>query len=229
MAQTVTLTQLRDRARALADMRGSSFWSDTELTSLANVHIQDLDDKLVAASPPHYYATDTTLTTVAGTIASALPSAFTNLIGVYAQEGSATRLRKLYPIRPEERHMYDAPTGAYNVTLRYRPRLTLLSSGTDTYDGVAGWDEYVVSMMARDMLASEDNDVGPLDLKIQRLLSRIMAMAPRRDLSGPQFMAEDPEAYPLDNGRAYGATNPIAGYELRAGFLDLFQRSATIL
>lgn len=225
MAQNVTLLGLRTRARSLADMRGSSFLSDSEITTLANVHIQDLDDLIAEAAPPHYYATDHTITTAAGTIAYALPSDFRNVIRVYAQEGSTTRLRPLMPIQPASRHVYDAPQGAYAVTLRYRPVTAALSSDSDTYDGVAGWDEYVVSLMVRDMLAAEEQDIGWLDIKIERLRQRVMANAPKRDLGGPDFIAADPERY--GSARQYWRTNALAGYEIRAGYIDLFQQGCT--
>jgi len=219
MASNVTLLELRTRARELADMDNSEFWTNTRINARVNAHAADLYDKLVAAGPPEYYATDATLTTVSGTLASSLPATFRSLVGVYAQEGSTTKLREIYPIRGGTRLAYDAPQGAYNVTLRYVPAMTALSGDADTLDGVSGWEELIVLLCARDMRIKEDSPVDDLMMAIARMEGRIVANAPKRG-GGPRFVRDmDDEEAP------YWASNPICGYELRAGSIELFQRS----
>lgn len=218
MAQSVQLQTIRGNAARYAHQTVGGFWTSAEWNAAINLQAQRLYDRLVAAGPPEYYATDATLTTVAGTLASSLPAGFRSLVGVFAQEGSTARLRELYPVRGGTRLAYDAPQGAYAVTLRYVPTYTAMSGDSDTLDAVSGWDNLVALLAARDALMAEQVPTDQVQQLIAEEEARVSQMAPRRG-GGPRFVRELGDEWP------YWASNPICAYELRAGSIELFQRS----
>lgn len=220
MASPVELQDIRNRARRLADMENSTFVTDSDINQLINTYVYDLQDKLIDASPPHYSSTDLTVTITPGTIAYALPTNFRNLIAVYAVEGT-NRLRPLRPIQMADRLSYSAPSSNGQFVLRYIPTMPALTLDTDTLDGVAGWDELIVCLVARDMMTKEESDVSALDQKISYLRDRIDRMAKKRSVGFPT-MVQDVRRI---GAQQYPYINTLDGYDLRGGFIDLFSRA----
>src|SRR5688572_22382213 len=116
MSRNYTRGDIRTRSRMLANLRSTSFPTDAEANDLINVHYCEVYDLLVAAGPPEYYASRTTVTTASGTIAYALPSDFRSLLTLYSNESTDER-RPILGIDAMERASYKAPSGAYDLTL----------------------------------------------------------------------------------------------------------------
>lgn len=72
-----------------------------------------------------------------------------------------------------------SPTGAYNVNVNYVPTPTILNADTDTFDGVAGWEQYAVLDAAmKCALKDQDYDLlNALSGQKNAMLQRIMTMA----------------------------------------------------
>lgn len=221
MTAAVTRLVLRTRIRQRANMESSQFVTDTEINDLINVHLTELYDILVEASPPDYFSSDYSFNTVAGTVATALPSDFRSLIAVYTIP-QTDFYRPLRQITDVERARYRAPQSAVAMVMRYVPVPPQLTTDADpvtgSFDGVSGWEELIVSMAARDCLMKEESDVSTLDGKIARLTARIESQAAKRNLGSPTYITDvdelDASPYPFRAG--------VNAYQLRAGFLDLF-------
>lgn len=225
MARTVTLLQLRTRARELAGVEGDPNVTDTELTFLANQHVCEVYDALVDAGPADYYASTTTVTTVAGTTLYALPADFRTLLEVYAQESNAD-VRLLHPMGNGARARYRAPAAVWSCTVEYVPTPTLLVADGDTFDGVSGWEELIANLMARDvMVKRDDNNVGVVINSIDRLQARISSRARSRDHGHPKYTT-DLDAQ--NSGFPWASTGNcrLACYRLRAGNLELYESNA---
>lgn len=224
MARTVTLLQLRTWARQLASVEGNLNITDAELTALANRHLTEVYDALVDAGPPEYYASTTTVTTVAGTTLYALPADFRTLLEVYAQE-SSTQLRLVHPMGNGCRSNYRAPTGVWSCTVEYVPVAGTLSADGDTFDGISGWEELIANLMARDVMVKQEGDPSVVLNSIGALQARIATRARSRDRGHPRYTSD------LDaQGAAYpwsSTTNSrISVYRLRAGNLELYEAQA---
>ncbi len=225
MSKTVTLGQLRTRARQLANMDSTpstdTLCGDTEVDGYINTHLSDLYDVLAAAAPEGYYSSDVEFNTTAGTISYALANVgltdFRSLQRIFLKVSADQRL-PLTTIVDADRGGYRAPQGAYTVVVRYTPALTDLANTNSTFDGVSGWDELVVALAARDMLIKEESDITGVEVKIQDLRQRLDAYANKRDQGEPPRMR-----------RAAGLTTPfpqsLHGYQLRAGYIDLYSIS----
>lgn len=88
--------------------------------------------------------------------------------------------------------IWFTPTPASGQTLQiwYAPRLTAMSSDSDTMDGVSGWEEYVVVDVAIKALIKQERDIGGVEAQKAQLLHRIEAAATNRDAGSPQTVSD---------------------------------------
>ena len=222
MARTVTLLQLRTRARELSDTENDPFITDSELTALANRHIPEVYDDLVAAGPPEYYAATTTVTTVAGQIPYSLPANFLSLMDVFVHESSTDR-RPLPPMPNGARGRFKAPTQAsIDLTVEYIPAATALALDADTFDGINGFEELVINLMARSVMHKRNTYQGQLEADIAHLRARIVSRARSRNRGSPKRITDLDDAF--DNpATEWTGSNALACYRLRAGDLELYE------
>lgn len=195
MARTVTLLSLRTQARERADMEDSDFISDSELNGYINSSIAALYELVVQATGEDYYVVSTEFNTVVGQETYDLPSDFFKAWGMDAKLDNSDwcTLRKFnfrernryhddsfsrrgvtgirYRIIGSSIYLTPVPDSAVPVRLWYVPAPTKLESDSDTFDGIAGWEEYVVVDAAIKMLNKEESDVTVL-LRERDLLQR---------------------------------------------------------
>lgn len=212
MARTSTLEQMRVRARALADMRNTTFFSDDEIDELLNDAIAELWSMLTTADPQRYMLT-APITMVAGSREYSLPSDFMALVGVDWVAGSdryplepfalndrgvspAPGVTTLDPFTPACRYdvryggqdgsgvrlVFDRDPPAGTVLVLYVQAPQLLEADGDVFDGVAGWERWAVLDVAITMLGTEESDASGLVAKQQRLEARIKTLAGKRDI-----------------------------------------------
>ncbi len=206
MARTRTLTQLLDDVRKRADIESETDrFPDAELTRYVNQGITELYDLLVAARGRQYYRKSPphSITTTGNTSRYALNSDFYRLISLRVAGPGGIRL---VPFLPEDEPMLREPgfigskpthyelqpgyiellplhAGGWTVVVDYIPVATQLSAGADTFDGINGWEEYVVDYAAS-CVATKDQEnelLAGLAAAMGMLKARIQALAPGRD------------------------------------------------
>jgi hypothetical protein len=209
---SVTLAQFRERARERADMENSKFVSDAELNRYVNASIQELYDLLIASRGENYYIDSDSFTTT-NTDTYALPSDFLKLMGV----DLVTSANKAYTLRAfnwSERNRYREPyyindnanimyqIRGSNIVLTpqpatgkiikvwYIPRAAILVSDNDSYDGINGWEEYVVIDAAIKMRVKEESPIDELLIAKQDMKSRVMSASSARDSSEPARVSD---------------------------------------
>lgn len=208
MALTRTLVQLRDEARQLANMENSEFASDAEVNRYVNSAIRDLYDKLVQARGEQYYRVTENLTTTAdqSTVAlSGLSSDFYKLLGIDLQlSGRWLEMRAMdfhhrnnfqlsttgrpiaYLIKGADLEFFPTPGAVYTIRVHYLPLPTTLSLDADTFDGINGWEDWVVKTVGMWLLLKEESDISGLMAERARIEERIEAMAQSRDHGEPR-------------------------------------------
>lgn len=208
MTATRTLLQMRTRARQLADMVGSTFVSDPELTDIVNAHCQDLYDLLIEVRGQPYYATDHSWPTVVGQENYALPTNFHVLSGApmlydgsdYFQmrtweENERARLLNLTSTNIEDvRYRLVAgnlsllpppQTTSWTLSIRYVPTFARLVNDADVFDGINGWEQWVELSSAITMMNKQEDDPAALMAERARVEGRIRKLAPARDAANP--------------------------------------------
>lgn len=217
MANSVTLLQLKTRARERADMVGSTFIGDSELNSYANASYAELYDLLITSYEDYFTTSDSFTLTTSDSGVSALPTDFYKLRGldyqlggefitVYPYDWNSRNLRQrnvskiwlgdydlAYRImggnlRIEPR---DNATGTYQ--LWYIPIYTPLTADTDNINtniSNNNWEEYIVLDMAIKMLNKEESATGHLVREKEALIKRIESMAGDRDIDQPERVSD---------------------------------------
>lgn len=212
----VTLTNLTDRAKQMADLVGSSFVSSAEWTSWVNSGLMELYDIVVGAYED-YFTTSTTATISSGS-SFALPAAFYKLRGIDYQVTSSDYLnvpqynfndrnRQLqwgYSIRGNDSvRMYrmiadtveitpsDRSSGTYRIW--YVPAVTALSGSSDTIPTAlskAGWEEYIVLYAAIKAKLKGEEDVSDMENQKSALAQRIVSMSANRNADQPERVTD---------------------------------------
>lgn len=187
MAANVALSELRQRARELADMETSAQASapvdDTELNRRVNSALKQLYQRLIITRGDDYYAKSHAFPTVANQAVYAVPADFFQLLNVSVTDGSNHRdvhrwgmkdwsaLRQLeqggassaienyrYRIVGQSFEVRPQPTtAAHTFTIYYLPAFSPLVNDADTFDGVNGWEDWACYTAAIDMLTKEES------------------------------------------------------------------------
>lgn len=222
MARNVSLLELRTGARRLSDTVNDRNVSDDWLTSLANLHLCDVYDRLVDAGPADYYAATAQITTSNGIIEYPLEVNFRNLLNVYVRESSDER-RPIFPMPEGARGRFKAPTGEWTLDVEYIPAPPTLEDDGDTFDGVSGWEELIMNLMARDVMTGRESDMSPVLATIARLDARIASRARSRDKGQPKYVTDLDDAQWAPFPYGWAGSSRIACYRLRAGNLELYE------
>lgn len=205
---TITLANLRTRARDRANMENSGFVSDSIFNSYINYSISDLRDKIASKVGEDYFATSSSSTLTAGQETISLPADFYKLLWVeiLGEDGNYYQLKRFevsekpitynglsspwmgirYRLRADNLWLQPAAnTGGKTIRLWYVPLPTELSADGDTLNGYNGWDEYIVLHAARKALVKEEQDVTDLDGELIVFNQRLESMIPNRDQAQP--------------------------------------------
>lgn len=202
-----TLLQLRTRARQRADMVGSQFVTDPELTSLINSGYAELYD-LVVSAYEDYFSILLPFTVTSGDT-YALPANFYKLRGLDFNNGGSwlacrefnftdrnntqynfnylntPTAKRSYRIMGDNLLLQPTQAAAGDYRLWYAPAPTALFSDADTLPSSLskfGWDEYVVLYAVERMLSKEETSVTDVVRERSEIVSRISKMAQDRQV-----------------------------------------------
>lgn len=216
MARTATLAEMRNQARQRADMVNSQFCSDSEINEYVNQSIAELYDILVSKFE-HYYIASSNITVVANTDTYNLPAAMYKVLGLDLDSTTSfVNPVTLKPFMFSERNRYSyvnsvlhgnlanlryilqgtqvrvipPPSMSGVIRVWYIPHQTKLVLDADTFDGINGWEEYVVIDVAMKMKIKEETPIDGLMAQKQIITGRIEAMAANRDATEPSRISD---------------------------------------
>lgn len=207
MARTVTLTKLRTQVRQRADQENSGFIKSSEIDTYINQSYTELYDLLVAAYGEDYYQSDPYQIVTNDTDEKYdLPDDFYKLVGVQLRltNSEALTLRKFefhkrnyygwpgqhtltadenirYRLSHDQIWFVPKPRGTKTIEIIYVPAAPLLSNGSDTLNGVNGWEEYIIIDAAIKCLIKEESDISPLTYQLDKMRDRLNRMRQNRD------------------------------------------------
>jgi hypothetical protein len=225
----VSLTTLRARARARADMPVAGFVADsaTELDAWINEGVQKLTEMLIKAYGEEFIEAESAFNTVAGTTDYNLPVDLVALYGVDMTIGGVGF--SLMPYPRTERNLYKnvlqgtwkmrprykmigmgpgvlrllpAPDAAYACKILYAPSAPLLVNVGDTVNFPNGWERYVVVYAAIQCLAKEESATAELRTERAAMEKELAEIAIRRNADQPH-QAVDVESVEEDNPLMY--------------------------
>lgn len=215
MARPVTFGEMKLRARQRADQVNSTFIKEPELEQYINDSITELYDVLVQKFGSDYYIKDFEFQTVQGVRDYDLPADFYKLKGVDLIRGQQDRDVTLKPfmfIERNKRSLFDnfryrivgsqisflQPDTSRSIRLWYVPISERLVDDSDTFDGINGYEEYVIIDAAIKMLTKEESDTQVLMQQKMMMLQRIEEAADNRD-EGQSDRVTDVRSIDLDD------------------------------
>ncbi len=233
-SSVVTLQSLITAAQQRSDLVNSNFITTSEWTTYINGSWKELYDLLVGAYGNDYFASTYSFTTDGVNQLFPLPTDFYKLLGVDLMLGnSAQSPVTLKPFTFSERNRYSVPnfqsfygvtnlryringsniwltplpTGGQQLQLWYVPEPTSLVNLTDTMDGIAGWEEYVIVDACIKALNKDETDATAFMKQKADMKARLEDMAQNRDAGSPATVADSQAGdmwWPNGAGNGYG-------------------------
>ena len=215
------LSELRTRARRLADAVGNNFFSDAEVNDYINTGLAELHDILVLKFED-YYVKSATFSLVIGTKSYSLSSIgisdFYKLLGLDIAQGSDVIRIPRYSF--QERNIFSSnshihtekgftnfrynlngtnitfvpePNATDQITVWYIPSYTKLASDGATVSNLVAlnWEEYAVVSAAIKMRMKEETSTSGLERELQRIENRIEEAARNRDAGEPMGITDE--------------------------------------
>jgi len=195
-----TLTSLIDYTRKRADMEGTAFVTDDEITHYLNDEIKAMYSKMVNIEEGILFATVAPTLTKVGDNAYALPSDFMRLVDVNVYTGS--QWVPASPADPQEYYQLldDTYTGDYdtrfflhrnntldryelfvfpvgsasNLGVRYIPNMPTLSLGNETLNWPSNWHQVPVLGAAIKCVIKEESDPSALMIEQESEIRRVL-------------------------------------------------------
>lgn len=199
-------------------MATSGFVTAAEVTDLVNDEWPEVYRLLVELGPPDYYSASTTIATVVGTVAYALPADFFDETTIYALDTN-TYKRPLRKVQDWGLARVQSPTAVVNVTMEYIPSPPVLAADGDTIDGIAGFDSLLTCRVARRLLQKRKQDTGSVDAEIGQLTAHLKAGATRS--KGPRYIRDVEDTWGLPYAMPYIST--VSHYRIRGGNVEFYQ------
>ena len=222
MSRNATLAQLLDDIEAQADLLGTDVrHTPARKMRLVNQAIQRFRE-LLTVHGVRLYLTPSSGTLTAGVespyaFRTLSLSGISLLVRPYGLDITVSSVvRSLYSVPFQARNDYGggnstgipeawsqynrnslailpAPDAAYPYTLWYIPRLEDMDALSDTFDGVAGWEDYIVwdivcRLLARDQTAQAYQIASS---ERAQVWADIMKTAPRANRGGPSAIGRD--------------------------------------
>lgn len=208
MARSFSVTNLILRVRERAAMTGSTAVSDAEIMRLLSADWAELHG-ILAVRYPERFATSQDIVALASTNDYALNADFLDLIMVTFNIGSYRYPLRSIPIDELPRYtistgrayvyivlgrnisLYPTPAAGQQYSLLYVSAPADLTLGTQTIDGEAGWEEYLVNMGAGKVLQKLQRDgFQGMFAEAERMRDRIKQEAMERDLLVPRAVRD---------------------------------------
>lgn len=214
-----SLGYMRLQAQERADMVNSTFLSKTEWNRIITQSCKQLYDLLMSKYGDEYYLQNTyTWTTSGADQLYPFPPDFYKsfLVEVALNPNDPNSWITLRQYQRIQQNLWNYPNvyTFYGITnLRYRftgnnlqivplaqagqtirmwyaPRPATLMADTDVFDGISGWEEYVIVRSAIKACIKEETDCSDLKQELKDLEDRIEAIAENRNVGEPQTVSD---------------------------------------
>lgn len=201
MARTFTLAELRTAVQRRGGVENSYDLRAPILNEFINSAAAELWDILRKKGDDVLVKSETLATSI-GSATVPLPATFYKLIVLQLQDASSpSGWRRLRPFTIEESHLFGPSAGGpyrYRLqgsnivlstatpvveTLRlyFVPYSPIMTSDSDTLDGLNGYEELVVAMAWRKCVERQRLDTSGIDREIGRLMGRVSRDSDGRD------------------------------------------------
>lgn len=191
-----TLLQLRNRVRDRADLVADNFVLDATLTQWINDSAQELYD-LLLQSGQDWFVTSSPVTVVSPAASFPVPTGAMRLHGLDRDIGGGkfesikrgtfrerfSYTERRYVATKATVSIFPTTSAPGSYVQWYTPAFAALVADSDTFDGIDGWEEYIVVDVALKCRVKGEEDTGDLMAAKAQLRARVQTMAATRDAS----------------------------------------------
>jgi hypothetical protein len=224
MARSFTSQQIIDRAREDADAMADTNITDTWLFKKGTAAVAKTWDILLAHGLGGEGVKNVTFNTVAnqqeyaiGTIVSA--GDFYKVKTLYVNEGNG-QFRAINRVSPNEEHAMRAPLGVYPMKLYYIPCAPTWTTGAEQFDGINGYEEHTVQLIAAAIKAKQQDDPGPHLSAARMVEETIKSRARRSEDEAPTVVRRHRAAARQAMWAPYSSN--VTAWDIRGGNIELF-------
>jgi hypothetical protein len=206
----VSLKELRDQIREIADLEGTDWPSDKILNNFINQSAASLYDMLVSAYGEDYYYKEFEFSTESGKESYKLPNDFYKLLGIDLILGPKERYSmKKFEFNNRNTYQYPSnqyfttgsphyyrlqgnnirfqpePTAVKKIAVLYIPKMKKLESDDDSFDGINGFDDFIIYDCAIKCAIKEETNTAALERYLEGIVKNIESMKLDRDAGNP--------------------------------------------
>ncbi len=239
MARSVLSAEILSRARLAADAQNDTHITDVWLYLQATALVARLWDILtmnglggegiktvyfdtVSGQGDYSIAGALYGTTAAGAHASALLTDFYKVKTLYGNDGNGL-YRPVSRVSANEQYALKAPDSAKVMKLCYLPCAPVWSVGNESFDGINGYEEWIVQGLANAIRVKKGDDASK-HKSAQREVEEQVQTAANRNMDEPPRVIRRRAASAWAN-RTLPYSGGVGAWDLRGGNLELYAPS----
>ncbi len=179
-ARTFTVAQLTTRLEQMTGIENDAHFGTAEKYAILSSAAAETWDLIIASGLAEKYVKSQTFNTVAGTMEYVLQTIITagdfyKISRLYVVE-STNYLRPLQRVNPSEIESFRSPVSVVPMKLYYIPYSPDLTTSSQTFDGINGWEEHTLVTAAITIAEKKNDSTQVFYARKRELEARIAAM-----------------------------------------------------
>lgn len=209
----------------MTDTQNDPHITDTEIYRHLTAAVAYVWDKILMSGQGTEYVKSVTFSTTPGTVEYPIATVvsagdFYSISKLYVDEGSG-QLRPIDRVNPAEIQAYRAPAQVVPMKLYYVPCAPVFTTGSESFDGINGFEELVLAKAAVEIKAKKEDDATSFERTIRREEDRIQTMA-KRDVGEPPRVVKKRKSHSQDRYAPW--RNNVSAYMQRGINIELYYR-----
>lgn len=192
MARAVLASEMLARLRRATDTENDTHVTDAELYLQLSSAVSETWDYILLHGLGGEYIKNITFNTVAGQQEypiTAIAADFYKVKTLYVTESASMgQYRPLPRITPNEEYGMRPPNGVFAMKLYYVPAAPVWIFGSESFDGINGWEEHTVMTAAISVKTKKQDDTGQYRARKRELEERIKVHANRNADEPPRVI-----------------------------------------
>ncbi len=131
-------------------------------------------------------------------------------------------LRPIPRVNPSEAYCLRAPKTVTTMKLYYFPCAPTFSAGSETFDGINGWEEHTIQTAAIFIKAKKEDDTGQYRARKREIEERMKTMANRNRDEPPRVVRRARHLAWMNRGYAIPYASGVTHWDIRGANLELF-------
>lgn len=238
MARTVLASELATRVRLATDCVNDTHISDAELYLWLTSAVAETWEKMQENGlggegvKTTYFASTTAGSYPIATVDNGPTPPGTGTVGIadfwkvstlYVADGSGY-YRPLTRTNPVEHYGQRVPVAGVNLKLCYIPCAPTFVDGTESFDGINGWEEHTVQLASVSVKNKKEDSPGPFQARVRTLEER-MATHNNRNMDEPPRVVRRAKSQRWAQAIA-PYIGGVATWDIRGGAIELYAPSA---